>query len=48
MKIKNIMKVGGETLGSQVAWQGKIGISSGEGFYEYPNPAFNREDFLSR
>lgn len=26
--------------------KGKLGIASGEGFYKYPNPAFEREDFL--
>ena len=28
--------------------QGKLGVSSGEGFYSYPDPAFRRQDFLSR
>ena len=27
--------------------QNKLGISTGEGFYKYPNPAFKDEDFLS-
>ena len=26
--------------------KGKLGIASGEGFYKYPDPAFEREDFL--
>ncbi len=27
--------------------KGKLGLSSGEGFYSYPNPAFKQDDFLS-
>ena len=27
--------------------RGKLGLSSGEGFYTYPNPAFLDKDFLS-
>ncbi len=27
--------------------QNKLGISTGEGFYKYPNPAFKAKDFLS-
>lgn len=26
--------------------QGKMGVSSGEGFYKYPNPSFTQPDFL--
>lgn len=56
----NIDKLWGEKLGDQAALdragfikknyidQGKMGMSSGEGFYIYPNPAFKREDFLTR
>lgn len=25
---------------------GKLGVSSGEGFYKYPNPSFRGKDFL--
>jgi 3-hydroxybutyryl-CoA dehydrogenase len=25
---------------------GRLGIKTGRGFYEYPNPAFTRPDFL--
>lgn len=26
--------------------QGKLGVATGEGFYQYPNPAYLRDDFL--
>lgn len=28
--------------------QGKMGVSSGEGFYKYPNPAYENPDFLKK
>jgi len=27
--------------------KGKMGVSSGEGFYKYPNPRYEEPDFLS-
>jgi len=28
--------------------KGKLGVKSGEGFYSYPNPEYEREDFIPR
>ncbi|MBD0405326.1 3-hydroxyacyl-CoA dehydrogenase [Flammeovirga sp. EKP202] len=57
--IYNIYTFVGESTGDQLAFdrahyiknnfidKGKMGISSGEGFYKYPNPAYEDENFLS-
>jgi len=28
--------------------RGELGVKSGKGFYEYPNPAFERPDFFDQ
>ena len=55
----NVDKLWGEKLGDEAMLaraeyikenyidKGKMGISTGEGFYEYPNPAYEEPDFLS-
>ncbi len=35
-----------EKIKSEFIDKGKMGISTGEGFYKYPNPRFQAEDFL--
>ncbi|QCR34114.1 3-hydroxyacyl-CoA dehydrogenase [Lysinibacillus sp. SGAir0095] len=35
-----------EKIKAEYIDQGKMGVSSGEGFYKYPNPAFTNPDFL--
>lgn len=35
-----------EKLKTEYIDQGKMGVSSGEGFYKYPNPAYANPDFL--
>ncbi|QQK79007.1 3-hydroxyacyl-CoA dehydrogenase [Salicibibacter cibi] len=35
-----------EYLKSNYLDEGKLGIESGEGFYKYPNPSYENEDFL--
>ena len=54
----NIDKLRGEKLGDEKLLahakmikenyidKGKMGISTGEGFYKYPNPAYEQPDFL--
>jgi 3-hydroxybutyryl-CoA dehydrogenase len=54
----NIDKLWGEKLGDEKMLaradmikknyidKGKMGISTGEGFYKYPNPAYESPDFL--
>lgn len=37
-----------EKLKTEMIDQGKMGVSSGEGFYKYPNPAFLEPDFLKQ
>ena len=39
MKFVNVLK-------NQFIDAGKLGVSSGEGFYKYPNPTFQGKDFL--
>jgi len=39
MKFVNVLK-------NQFIDAGKLGVSSGEGFYKYPNPTFKAKDFL--
>jgi 3-hydroxybutyryl-CoA dehydrogenase len=34
------------TLKSDFIDQGKLGVSSGEGFYKYPNPKYADSEFL--
>ncbi len=35
-----------EFINTQLIKQGKMGVQSGEGFYEYPNPSYAQESFL--
>lgn len=35
-----------ETLKSEFIDKGKLGVLSGEGFYKYPNPSYQKKDFL--
>ena len=41
MKFVNVLK-------NQFIDAGKLGVSSGEGFYKYPNPSFQDKDFLKK
>lgn len=35
-----------DKLKSELIDQGKLGVATGEGFYKYPNPAYQQPDFL--
>lgn len=41
LKIKTV-----EYLKTNFIDKNKLGVSTGEGFYTYPNPAYKKDDFL--